>query len=216
MSGRPDEKRTTVLVVHPDDGVRAGLVERIRLDDELEVVAERPQVDADEVLLLMPDVLAVAAGHPELDAPGLVARTHADAPVITVVALLEGGGDDHDGYRALAAGALSCLPAGDRTPEVGIRAASRGEAVLSGGQAREMLDDFDRIAPRLDEVEHAPSLTPTEREVLERLAKGERPSDIAVEYEVTDRLVNLHAGYAVGKVHWSLDAERQLAALSTD
>lgn len=210
------DDKTTVLVVHPDEAARARLAARIAQDDELRVVDERSDVTVDDVLLLMPDVLAVAAGHPALDAAALIEKTHVEAPVVVVVALADGAGDDHDGYRALAAGALAWVPADHPQPEVALKAAHRGEALLSGDQARELLADFDRIRPRLTDAEHAPTLTPTEREVLERLAKGERPHDIAEEYEVSDRLVSLHAGYAIGKVHWALDAERQLAARAAD
>ena len=61
MSALDQEKRTTVFVVHPDDAARAALVEQLRADDEIAVVDDRPTAAVDDVLLLMPDVLAVAA-----------------------------------------------------------------------------------------------------------------------------------------------------------
>jgi two-component system nitrate/nitrite response regulator NarL len=211
MSAHEDENLITVLVTHPDEAARGALVARLRADDEIEVVDERERATLDDVLLLMPDVVVVATGHPDLDGTALINQTHDEAPVITVVAALVG---DDGGFDALSAGALSCLAADDPEPEAGVKAAWRGESHLSQGQAADLLADFDRVADRFGDAEHRPTLTATEREVLERLAKGEGSGAIADEYEVTDRLVNLHAGYAVGKVHWALDAERRLARLA--
>jgi DNA-binding NarL/FixJ family response regulator len=208
MPPTDDDQRITVLVAHPDEAARADLVARLDADDELVVVGMAGGPEAvDEILELMPDIAVVASGYDGLDAPTVVAACHLDAPVITVVAV---HAPTDDGYDALAAGATTSVP-GDHGDLVGVvRSAWRGESHLSAAQARDMLAELDRLAARIDEAAHPPSLTDTEREVLERLAKGEQPTDIADEYEVTDRLVNLHAGYAVGKVHWAIDAVRQI------
>ncbi|HEX7094564.1 MAG TPA: LuxR C-terminal-related transcriptional regulator, partial [Acidimicrobiales bacterium] len=52
-----------------------------------------------------------------------------------------------------------------------------------------------------DPFVHHPRLTPTEHEVLTRLAEGCTPADIAAMHDVSTRLVNLHTGYAVAKLH---------------
>ena len=66
--------------------------------------------------------------------------------------------------------------------------------------------DDDRIIP-------APSLTPTEQEVLNRIASGAPPDSIAELHGVTSHLVRLHAGYAIIKLYRAIADERQLQAL---
>jgi DNA-binding NarL/FixJ family response regulator len=208
MSVEEYDNPITVYVVHPDDDTRTEISTRLRADESLEVVDERADADIDDVLTLMPDVLVVATGHDDFDGPMLISNTHREAPVITVVALLV---DPAAGYPALAAGALSTLAAADPEPETVVKEARRGESRINQQEARAMLTEFDRATAPFEAAEHRPMLTTTEREVLERLAQGEELAHIAEEYEVSDRLVSVHAGYAVGKVHWALDAERELA-----
>lgn len=211
MSAVEPDNPITVFVVHPDDEARTSFCTRLQADQSLEVVADRAGADMDDVLQLMPDVLVVATGHEGLDGPALIGRTHTEGPVITVVALLV---DPEAGYPALAAGALSTVTMDDPEPDAVVKEAWRGESRVNRQEARAMLTDFDRATGPFETAEHRPSLTTTEREVLERLAQGENPGTIAEEYEVTDRLVSLHTGYAVGKVHWALDAERELARVA--
>ena len=46
-----------------------------------------------------------------------------------------------------------------------------------------------------------PPLTATAREVLDRIGRGSDPEPIAATHAVTPHLVNLHAGFAVAKLH---------------
>ncbi len=53
-----------------------------------------------------------------------------------------------------------------------------------------------------------PRLTATEREVLQRVANGATIEAVAGLHEVPPRLVHLHAGYALAKVHRAAEDER--------
>ena len=73
-----------------------------------------------------------------------------------------------------------------------------------------LLHDLDAWAQRsADPLYPPPTLTATEREVLARIGEGVEPEAIAETHAVTTHLVNLHAGFAVAKLHrYVLGSER--------
>ena len=78
--------------------------------------------------------------------------------------------------------------------------------------ARRLLNDLDAWASRSsDPLYPPPTLTSTEREVLAHLSAGEEPSRIASVFGVTGHLVNVHAGYAVAKLHRFMTGADSLA-----
>ena len=80
--------------------------------------------------------------------------------------------------------------------------ASRGESLVLAGIARLLLEDTKYVtATNRDPLARLVRLTSTEQEVLTRLGGGLSPAEIAALHGVTARLVNLHTGYAVAKVH---------------
>ena len=82
--------------------------------------------------------------------------------------------------------------------------------------ASRLLHDLDAWALRsADPLHPPPTLTATEREVLGRLAEGLDPTTIAAAHDVTAHLVNLHAGFAVAKLHrYVLGVEKIVARRS--
>ena len=120
--------------------------------------------------------------------------------------------DSESAYTTVVAGATGAVLLGesDETLLRSIREASRGEAVLLPRMALRLLHDLDAWAERsADPLNPPPSLTATEREVLGRIGEGVKPSVIATAHGVTAHLVNLHAGFAIAKLHrFVLGAER--------
>jgi DNA-binding NarL/FixJ family response regulator len=182
------------------------------------VVAEEPDLDVALGVSaeLVPDVVLLdeladraATGRCCLDA---TLRTPASRLVVLVAA------DDEVAYETLLQGAFSTVPAGATAGEVVavVRSTARGESTIVAGSARRLLDDAQRVA-RAASDPFVPTLrlTETEQEVLRLRAEGLTPADIAACHDVTARLVNLHMGYAVAKVHHHLHRVRARDAVST-
>ena len=75
------------------------------------------------------------------------------------------------------------------------------------------MHDIDAWARRgADPIHPPPTLTATEREVLDRISDGTDPSEIARIHAVTTHLVNLHAGFAVAKLHRYVLGSERIAA----
>jgi DNA-binding NarL/FixJ family response regulator len=71
-----------------------------------------------------------------------------------------------------------------------VRRTARGEGLVT-----------QQWAERLLQSDVSPRFTATEREVLHRVANGATIEAVAGLHEVPPRLVHLHAGYALAKVH---------------
>lgn len=162
------------------------------------------------VLEEIPDVLLldVAIGDP--DARAVCRRVREWVPATRVVAVAHR--DDETAYTTLVAGAAAVIRS-DTAPDdlvTAVRAVGRGESLLLPRTARRLLHDIDAWAARAaDPIHPPPTLTATEREVLHRLGEGETSETIAASHAVTPHLVDLHAGFAVAKLHrYVLGAER--------
>ncbi|NIR38938.1 MAG: response regulator transcription factor, partial [Actinobacteria bacterium] len=124
--------------------------------------------------------------------------------------------DDELAYTTVVAGAAGVVSRECGPEELATAAAetASGESVLLPRTATRLLHDVDAWARRAaDPLNPPPTLTATEREVLHRLGEGLTPAEIATTHAVTSHLVNLHAGFAVAKLHrYVLGAERLRAA----
>jgi two-component system nitrate/nitrite response regulator NarL len=217
-----------IVVAHADDGERATLARWLRADGRFNVLGEvaDPEATVAAVLDLLPDVafvdLALTAGPGGEVADGVaaIAAIRQEAPAVRNVAVTRE--DDDQAYAALAAGAMACYlwadPDPDPDPDPGATAAdmaagaARGEGALTPGWARRILDEV-RWLSRDPGLVPAPELSPTEQEVLRRIASGATPAAIAQLHGVTVHLVNVHAGAAITKVWRYHDDARQLAQL---
>ena len=163
-------------------------------------------------LELMPDVMALHTAIDDFDARTVCRRLQEWAPAIAILALSPD--DDERLYTTVATGASSALTAItdlDLLAESARRLA-RGETLLPPRVAGRLLNDVDAWAARSsDPLYPPPALTSTEREVLANLASGESPAQIAEAFGVTSHLVNVHAGYAVAKLHRYLTGAERLA-----
>jgi two-component system response regulator DesR len=107
-----------------------------------------------------------------------------------------------------AAGAVSATEL-ERAPGEIVRRLARGEAFVPESWAGWMLDEYEALAEEAGPRQsRAPTLTATEREVLQRLAKGNTPAAIAAMHEVPTRQVQLHAGYAMVKLRQADERRR--------
>jgi two-component system, NarL family, response regulator DevR len=158
---------------------------------DLEVIGATASVDAVDALVAddVPDVVLVDLATPSLDAVDLCRRLSDATPVARV--LLVGGQLDAP-VEAIAAGAAGTTSAAALAVDVGaiVQRVARGEGVVSQAWASSLVEHDD-----------GPRFTATEREVLQRLAKGGSIESVAAAHEVPNHVVGLHAGYALAKVH---------------
>jgi two-component system response regulator DesR len=189
-----------VVIALVDRAIGGRLVHELGEADDVEVVAELdsgPEV-FDQVREIVPDVALISTDLPSVDPVALCSRLSAELPVCRVVLLF---GATVAPYAAVAAGAAGAVAVAD-LPGAAIwtvRRTVRGESLIPAQWAASILEDTT-----------APSLTATEREVLQRMAKGATPDAVAALHEVPPRLVHLNAGSALAKIHRAAHDEAAL------
>jgi DNA-binding NarL/FixJ family response regulator len=172
----------------------------------------------ESVLDIMPDVLVIDSGIDngveDISSRAACRRVQEWAPATRILAVAPDDGELL--YTTVAAGASSALTVdrvGTHLADAANRLA-RGESLLPARVAHRLLSDLDKWAARSsDPLYPPPALTSTEREVLAHLGAGDEPSEIAKLFGVTSHLVNLHAGYAVAKLHRFLSGAEQLTVV---
>ncbi|MFN8519404.1 MAG: response regulator transcription factor [Chloroflexota bacterium] len=192
--------RVAIVEDHPmfRDGLRAALAS----DEAIEVVGTAS--DAEQGLELVaqqrPDVVVM-----DLRLPGM-SGIEATRRIVTIdeharVLVLSMLDDDDSVFSAMRAGARGYLLKGaDRDEAVGaIRAVVRGDLVFGAGVAQRIMGFF---AGR--ERSHAeaafPELTPREREVLDRLARGDDNTAIAQRFGLSVKTVQNHVSSILDKL----------------
>jgi DNA-binding NarL/FixJ family response regulator len=177
----------SVLLAEDHQVVRAGLVELLGSEDDIEVVGAVGDgaTALESALERRPDVVLLDIAMPELTGIEVAERILGEWPEARIVMLTASAGREQI-IRAIDAGALGYMLK-DASPDElidGIRAASRGEAPLDPKAARELL--ADRRETR------APELTDREREVLGLVAAGMPNKRIAMRLEISEKTVKAH------------------------
>lgn len=104
-------------------------------------------------------------------------------------------------FEALRAGASGYLLKTARPGEIvaGIRKASEGGAPLSQGIARLLIQSFQTpAAPKKKDI---PSLTPRESQIIERLAQGMVPKEVAHDLGISYETVREYTKSVYAKLH---------------
>jgi DNA-binding NarL/FixJ family response regulator len=219
MDERPHPPQpVTIVVADGDSDRRALLVRWLQADGRFEVVDQAGDAGAavDAIVTTVPDVafvdidLPAGTASPTIaDGVAALAAAHRQRPGVRLVAVaIE---DDDRAYAALAGGAMGLYLWNDPVATAVDVAAgvARGESPLTVGWAGRIIDEV-RWLSREPGLVPAPELTPTELEVLRRIAAGATPTAIAELHGVTVHLVGLHAGVAVTKVRRHHDDRHQL------
>ena len=194
-----------VLLADDQAAARAGIKRAIE-PHGLRVVAEASTAD-DAVLLASscsPDVCVIAVGLP---GHGIeAARRIKQAVPATKVVMISGSENEEDVFAALRAGAddwlLMSTPA-DRLPHA-ILGVVRGEAALPRRLTARLITEFRQRGTRRrlvlpsggGEVE----LTAREYEVIERLRRGDRTSEIAVRLGISEVTIRRHVASVLRKL----------------
>jgi DNA-binding NarL/FixJ family response regulator len=167
--------------------VRDGLRAMLATQPDMELVGEAAtgtQAVA-QAWALRPDVVLMDLQMPELDGPDAIATLREQAPEVRVLVLTTYG-TDADITRAVDAGATGYLLKDAPREQLfgAIRAAARGESVLSPSVATRVLG---RMRAPAEEA-----LSPRELEILQAVARGLSNKDIGRQLYVSEATVKTH------------------------
>jgi DNA-binding NarL/FixJ family response regulator len=145
---------------------------------------------------LTPDVALIDVAMPGMNGMETAAGIRMASPATRIVALSMYA-DDHYLQRMLAAGARAYVLKGEASTDLfnAIRAVLQGETFVSPSLSR----DGRRAVQRAVEVDQA-SLSDREREVLRRLAQGQRNKEIAIHLGISDRTVETYRNRLMHKL----------------
>jgi DNA-binding NarL/FixJ family response regulator len=187
---------TRVLIADDDDLMRAGLVELLTADPEIEIAGQAAtgREAVEQTRRLAPDVVLMDVRMPDLDGIGATRELARVAPATRVLILTTFEQDDYV-FGALRAGASGFLLKRARPEELiaAVHTIAAGEALLSPSVTRRVIDRMAQ-QPTLESGGQARlgGLTPREREVLERIALGLSNREIAAALAVEESTIRTH------------------------
>jgi DNA-binding NarL/FixJ family response regulator len=192
--------RLRVVIADDQPLMRAGFKAVLEATGQIEVVAEAG--DGNEAVAAArrhrPDVVLMDIRMPGLDGIEATRRL----PGQRVLILTTFGLDDYI-IAALRAGASGFLLKDAPTEQVvdAVRAVAAGDAVLSPGVTRRLLDLVGRRLPAaVSRDKGLDTLTEREREVLRMLAAGLSNQEIAQALVVSEATVKSHVSSLLGKL----------------
>ena len=189
----------TVLLADDQPLVRAGLRALLDTEDDLTVVGEAAggAQAVHEAARLDPDVVLMDIRMPGIDGLEATRRIVTGRSRVVVVTTFD---LDEYVYEALRAGAGGFLVKDAEPAEIrhAVRVVARGDALLSPGVTRRLIEEF-AARPGLDDSRLAP-LTGREREVLARVARGLTNDQIAAELFMSPATAKTHVNRMMAKL----------------
>jgi DNA-binding NarL/FixJ family response regulator len=176
-----------LLIADDHPVVRDGLRAMLATQPDMELVGEAATGTeaVTQARGMRPDVVLMDLQMPGLDGPGAIATLREQAPEVRVLVLTTYG-TDADITRAVDAGATGYLLKDAPREQLfgAIRAAARGESVLSPSVATRVLG---RMRAPAEEA-----LSPRELEILQAVARGLSNKDIGRQLYVSEATVKTH------------------------
>jgi len=201
-----DRDDIRVLIADDSPVFRRGLRTVLSGEADIEVIAEAE--NGEEAIAKAeehaPDVVLMDVRMPRIN--GIeAARAIRDSSPATKIVMLTVSDDDDDLYAAIKAGANSYLLkelAVEEVPEA-IRAAAKGQSVISPAMASKLLSEYTALARKASERQQlaAPGLTARELEVLKAVAKGASNREIGEMLFISENTVKNHVRNILEKLH---------------
>jgi DNA-binding NarL/FixJ family response regulator len=204
---------TRVLIADDDDLMRAGLVELLAGEAEIDVVGEAStgREAVERARRLDPDVVLMDVRMPDLDGIGAARELARAAPDAKVLILTTFEQDDYI-FGALRAGASGFLLKRTRPEELiaAVRTIAGGDSLLSPSVTRRVIDRMaQQPSPDFSDQAKLDELTPREREVLDLLARGMSNREIAAALVVEESTIRSH----VKRILMKLDLRDRVQAV---
>lgn len=195
-----------VILVDDQELVRTGLRSIVERDDDIEVVEEAAdgRTGLELVRRHAPDVVLMDIRMPRLDGIAATELIVSDPSLAKVrVIVLTTFDEDENVIAAIRAGAAGYLlkdvaPADLRE---GIRIVVSGESLLSPAITTKVLRDLGERLSETLRPELLESLTEREREVLERVAKGESNAEVGRSLHISPATARTYVSRLLAKLH---------------
>jgi DNA-binding NarL/FixJ family response regulator len=202
-----------VLIADDDDLMRAGLVELLTADPDIEITgqAANGREAVDRACRLAPDVVLMDVRMPDVDGIAATRELAQAAPAARVLILTTFEQDDYI-FGALRAGASGFLLKRTRPEELiaAVRAIAAGDSLLSPSVTRRVIDRMaQQPTPELADQAKLDGLTPREREVLVLIARGLSNREIAAVLVVEESTIRTH----VKRILMKLDLRDRVQAV---
>lgn len=187
---------TRVLIADDEDLMRAGLVELMTADPEIEIVgqASTGREAVEKARRLAPDVVLMDVRMPDLDGIAATRELLRAAPRARVLILTTFEQDDYV-FGALRAGASGFLVKRTRPEELlaAVHTIAAGDSLLSPSVARRVINRMaQQPTPDLADQAKLDDLTAREREVLQLVARGLSNREIAAALVVEESTIRTH------------------------
>jgi RNA polymerase sigma factor (sigma-70 family) len=187
---------TRVLIADDDDLMRAGLIELLTSDPEIEIVGEAStgREAVERARRRAPDVVLMDVRMPDLDGIAATRELSRAAPDARVLILTTFEQDDYV-FGALRAGASGFLLKRARPEELiaAVHMIAAGDSLLSPSVTRRVIDRMaQQPTPDLHDQTKLQQLTPREREVLELISGGLSNREIAEALGVEESTIRTH------------------------
>jgi len=195
---------TRLLIADDDDLMRAGLIELLTADPEIEIIgqASTGREAVEQARRLAPDVVLMDVRMPDLDGIAATRELSRATPEARVLILTTFEQDDYI-FGALRAGASGFLLKRTRPEELiaAVHTIAAGDSLLSPSVTRRVIDRMaQQPTPELADPGKLDELTPRERQVLELIARGLSNREIAAALVVEESTIRTHVKRILAKL----------------